>query len=184
MRKELLAHTIPRALGEIFAIVAILIIGKQFNILLTANFMENIRNPSFIVLLVVLIVLIYLLVIETTAIIQATNLDITDVIDSINNTTNVPLYTIKLKHGFIAQSTPISDTDIKHAQQLLSQIKTEYPQIKEELALALQNGITDNNRHISAESVIRIEIIFDQLAAGNEKILESIEENFMPTQNG
>lgn len=86
-----------------------------------------------------------------------------------------------MKHGIIAQSTLSSDTDITRAQQLLNRIKTEYPQMKDELVLELKNGISANDEDISAESIIRVEVIFDQLTAGNEKILESIEENFVPT---
>lgn len=53
--------------------------------------------------------------------------------------------------------------------------------MKDELVLELKNGISANDEDISAKSIIRVEVIFDQLTAGNEKILESIEENFVPT---
>lgn len=178
-RKLLLVRIISKIICVSLAIAAVLAIGSAYNVFADSP-AKNIHNTSFTVILVVLAGLTLLLLFQVYALIQANSLEASDIVDAIENTKKHLLYTIKLNHGIIVRTTPLSDINITHAQLLLNQLKAEHSQLTDDLFLKLKNGIHSSNKIISAEYTIRVEIILDQLTAGNEKILESIEEYYMP----
>lgn len=179
LRREMIRQAVSKTFASLAAGMIIIIIGLHYDVPIMNNPVRNIFHLSSVILVFSLILTSVCFGWQFFMAIRSINLTKKDVLLVIEQIAPEDYHVIKTQNGgLLVQTQPVSDDDKKQSLHIIRRIELKYPYLPSELIETLKNMIKAADHDLAVEGVLRTEIIYEQLLLGNEKIIDSIEENY------
>lgn len=178
LRREMTRQAFIKTAASMTAGVVIIMIGLYHDI----NIMDSpvkISNPSYMIFLVSLAFVVFCFGLHFCMAIRSVRLTKKDILQVIAQIAPDGYHIIKTRSGgLLVQTLPVSDDDKRQSLHILKRMELNYPHLSSEFMESLKGMIKARDHELSVEGVLRTEIIYEQLMLGNEKIVDSIEQNY------